>query len=168
MNGIYEVSNPGVFAPTKRPPGCVILDVSTQNREGFYNHAAMPVTPDVTLTPSPAINLDGSDMVRMSWPDADDVIGWILERGIEHGMISAKQARESMIPLDRINTAFLVPRTPSSAIPSAPFVEFLRGDKNLGEAMRELNLDWSVPKDHTIQATPTPRTPNTTIPDVIG
>lgn len=79
MTGIYEISTPGVCAPTKRPPGCVVLDVSTQTRESFYSHAAMAVTPDVTITPSPAINLDGSDMVRMSWPEGDELSASAME-----------------------------------------------------------------------------------------
>jgi len=79
MTGIYEISKPGVFAPTNRPPGCGVFHVSTQTTESFYNHAAVEVTADVALTPSTPTNLDGSDMVRMSWPEDDDVIGWILD-----------------------------------------------------------------------------------------
>jgi len=74
MTGIYEISNPGVFAPTKRSPGCGLFHVSTQTAESFYNHAAVEVTSPPQPTPcTTPTNLDGSDMVRMSWPEADDV-----------------------------------------------------------------------------------------------
>ena len=150
MTGIYEISNPGVCAPTNRPPGCVILDVSTQTRESFYNHAAMPVTPDVTLTPSPAINLDGSDMVRMSWPE---------DR--EREMAIEREMRMLMRSVDRKVTARIL-RDPPSLSPNPEYWKC--------EALRGSYKPIRVTKDRIYGFPGIPDTvnPQPTIPDVIG
>lgn len=184
MNGIYEIFRPR--NGTMRMRFHCAFDIGDLRLETEGVQRAEQVSDVPSLTPPPAINLDGSDMVRMSWPE-DRERDVAIQREMSQLMRSVDRKVTAHILRDPpcvgpnrdywANDAFRgslrtygqpgIEKTPIT-YPSAPVVAFFRGDKNPGEAMRELNLDWSIPRDHTIQATPTTCDTNTTIPDVIG